>query len=690
MPAPFNIQILEPNEYIQRKNILPVSSHAMFEASTSRFHPEGLFSEVIFGQVGSSERLIRRGFFDLKTRIISPHIYKQIMTLKSFYRDIAAGKEYAVFDPQLKDLVRVTRDDPEGRTGYAFFIETLPKIEFKETESTKRSDKIAILKKYADRIFMTRFIILPAGVRDVREENGRIAPEEINKLYLGLLSLTQAMPEQETNDPVFDSIRYQIQTKVQQIYTYIADLFDGKGGFGQSKYAARNVVYSSRNVITAATVSRVSEPESPNAFSANEVLVPLFQGMKGATPLIINKLKTVFFEQIFGSQSMSIPAINPTTLKLEYKEIDSAEMKKFTTSEGINSFITGFRNSNMHFSPVTVRVKNGEGKKGFSNYFLYLVYDDGKNVYPFRNIDDFFQFYGNKDRYSISEVDNLGYVDHLNPSDFMILGSTALRVFGMVNYNQDIDILVSEEIMDTIRKDPEFEKQSNNVYRRKDGKVDVYNDLILKEAKTSFKEYKHQYSIQIDKFFFETPAHLLEVYQTSNRMKDKGKIEFLKTIVVDTSCIRPMTHVEMCYMASFAALRDKYATATRYPVLNLEGIAPFKIHLVSTTPSRVVTLRRLQEQGSADIVLPEYPRLDSTVKTSLSVHPSTLDKYNGDYDGDTLGLNILMSDEATEEVRNYMDKPISLVDANGKLVYGLDSCRVTKYQMFLTSWHPLK
>ena len=59
MPAPFNIQILEPNEYIQRKNILPVSSHAMFEASTSRFHPEGLFSEVIFGQVGSSERLIR-------------------------------------------------------------------------------------------------------------------------------------------------------------------------------------------------------------------------------------------------------------------------------------------------------------------------------------------------------------------------------------------------------------------------------------------------------------------------------------------------------------------------------------------------------------------------------------------------------------------------------------------------------
>lgn len=60
-----------------------------------------------------------------------------------------------------------------------------------------------------------------------------------------------------------------------------------------------------------------------------------------------------------------------------------------------------------------------------------------------------------------------------------------------------------------------------------------------------------------------------------------------------------------------------------------------------------------------------------------------------DYDGDTLSLNILMSDDATEEQRAYADKPLSLVDANGNLIYGLNSCRVTKYQMFLTSWHPL-
>ena len=66
--APMNLTILDPEEYIQRKNILPVSSHAMYETSTGRFHPEGLFSEVIFGQVGTNQRLVKRGFIDLHTQ----------------------------------------------------------------------------------------------------------------------------------------------------------------------------------------------------------------------------------------------------------------------------------------------------------------------------------------------------------------------------------------------------------------------------------------------------------------------------------------------------------------------------------------------------------------------------------------------------------------------------------------------
>lgn len=688
MPPAFNIRILDPDEYIQRRNCLPVSSHAMFETATARFHPEGLFSEVIFGQVGSTDRLVRRGFMDLKTRIMSPHLYKQLVTLKSFYKDILAGKCYAYYDAEMKDMVKTTPDDPNGDTGYSFFISCLPKIVFPETSSAKRHDKIELLKKYNDVLFMTRFIVLPAGVRDVKEQNGRTSSEDINKLYLGLLSLTQAMPDQDTEDPIFDGVRYQIQNKVQQIYEYIADLFDGKGGFGQSKYAARSIVYGSRNVITAHPISRVESPDKGNMFRSNEVMVPLFQGMKSASPLVIYRLRTLFFEQIFSAQSLTVPLINPTTLKLEYVEMESSEIKKFTTSDGINEFINGFRNMELHLQPATAMAKiNGKQVP----YYLGLVYDGGDFIYNFRNKDDLIAYFGNHERYDISQVENLGILDGQNKENIVILGSTALRVYGMHHHNQDLDILVSEEMMQSIRSNPDFTKQDNGVYRKKDGSMDVYNDLILKESGESFQDYKKKYTVHIGQYYLDSPEHLLEVYRKSNRPKDREKIRFLETIVPDLTKIRPITYAEMAYMATYAALNGKYGTVTRHPVLNLEGIQVFKIHLASTLPSRIVKVMTLGTEGPISMgEFPEYPVLSATVKTSMSVHPSTLDRYDGDHDGDVLGLNIAMSEEANAEIAKYMEEPMSMVNANGVLVYGTsDGKSILRYSVFATSYHPL-
>lgn len=80
--APFNVSVIDPDEYVKRKGCLPVTSHSVYEPSTQLFHPDGLFSEVIFGQMGSNDRLIRRGYIDLHTTLINPHLYKQIMRLK--------------------------------------------------------------------------------------------------------------------------------------------------------------------------------------------------------------------------------------------------------------------------------------------------------------------------------------------------------------------------------------------------------------------------------------------------------------------------------------------------------------------------------------------------------------------------------------------------------------------------------
>lgn len=147
---------------------------------------------------------------------------------------------------------------------------------------------------YKDRLFITKMLVLPAGVRDVKVTNGRASSDEINKIYLALLSLAKSLPESGTDDPMYDVIRYQMQQKVMLIYEYIRALMKDKHGFAQGKYTARAVVYANRNVITAALTTKVTSANSPAIFSMDESEIPLYQAMKGAVPLVVYHLKTEF------------------------------------------------------------------------------------------------------------------------------------------------------------------------------------------------------------------------------------------------------------------------------------------------------------------------------------------------------------------------------------------------------------
>ena len=62
-----------------------------------------------------------------------------------------------------------------------------------------------------------------------------------------------------------------------------------------------------------------------------------------------------------------------------------------------------------------------------------------------------------------------------------------------------------------------------------------------------------------------------------------------------------------------------------------------------------------------------------------------------DHDGDVLTLQILMSDEATQELDKYMESPISMVDANAKLTNGLvgSHSRLIACQLFCCTYYDL-
>lgn len=604
---PFNIQIMDVDDFIQRHSLLPVTSTAIFETGTKRFHPDGLYSEAIFGQVGSRDRLVRKGYIDLHTDIVTPHLYKQLISLRSYYKDIISGKAYAKLDPEIKDLILAEPDEPGADTGFQFFVKSLPKITFARTDSVKRTDKIDLLEKYRDRLIIDKLIVLPAGIRDVKITDDYISPEEINKFYVSILQLASGLPSNKSDEPLYDAIRFQIQTKVMAIYDYITTLIDGKNGFAQGKFAARKLTYGTRNVITALPITRVEDPSSDRCIGPDEIEVPLFQAMKSSFPLIVYSLQQIFFNTVFSNQTNKIPLIDPDSLFINYVDVDTAVVSMYTTDTGINDLINNYRTPEIQWEPVKIKGKNENNE--IKDYYFYLLLDVDNCLRVGRSATDI------KDKIDmeVRDIFNRRLNDKLNliPENSIISEWT---VYNVLNGGMTDEPLTSIEL-----------------YTKDDITIDDNQFKIHKLSSKDYDELVKNYSVKLtDKVKMVSVNRTYEIYKSS---KQEYRREYAKKIaqyVYDKKFLRPITWTEMFYLATYFALAGKYTTATRHPMMLIENITLNKIHLMSTTQSRVV---RLYSATGHYGLLNEYPVYQASVKAPMSVHPAHLPKYGGDHDG---------------------------------------------------------
>lgn len=383
---PLNIRIMDVDAEIKQNGYLPVTSLAINEPSSPDFHPDGLFSEEIFGAIGSRERTLERfGYIELNTTILAPVIYRHVVKLSGLYEEIMSGATYAVFDEKEKDFVRVS-GDPESTdgaaTGYSFFISKFDDIVFKDSDSIVRKNRIALIKKFRGTSMCKRFLVVPAGLREMEQDDVKMASDDINNLYRSLLGLTMGL-RPGTVSVIFDSVRFKIQTKANEIFAYIENIVSEKNGFLQGGgYGSRNIALGTRNVITAADYV-MEDPDDPKAIQPNETKTGILQTAVGLKPAVTYVLRTVFFDPTFGGPETSkVPLINPKGMALQYAEVDALEKAKFLSGEGVEKWINKFRNTDVRFSPVVVRDINN------TEYYLFLVYDQVDRISIFRSLND--------------------------------------------------------------------------------------------------------------------------------------------------------------------------------------------------------------------------------------------------------------------------------------------------------------
>lgn len=382
---PVNIEIMDVPQFIFESRAQPVTSSLIYNPSSNIYNENGLYSEEIFGSIGSPERMLKFGYIDLNTQIFNPKIFKLIVQLKSLYKDIMNGTAYAIFDPVLKDFKRVVNDDPTNYsvgTGFSFFLKHFRDIEFRRTESSRRDDRIGVVEMYRDRIFIDKFLVEPAGLRDISTDtSGRLVQDDINKLYTSLLLYSRSIPKGSVS-AVYDPVRYQIQSKAQEIYEYIENFIDGKRGFIQGNFARRKIAMGTRNVITATTYIAHS-PEDPQIHGVDDVMIGVYQCIKGLTPYFKYIFRTTFINPVFKSESSANIALSdPKTGELVYTTISPDVREKWTSSDGIDDLINSFRNTDLRSKPVFIR--DTEGK----DYAMYFIYDDGDEIGLCRSASD--------------------------------------------------------------------------------------------------------------------------------------------------------------------------------------------------------------------------------------------------------------------------------------------------------------
>lgn len=392
----FNIDLLLLNEE-NTKLFREVKTGAIFETGSKIFHKDGLFSTEIFGPLGSAVRSEREAVINLRLPTMHPLVFETLCSINSKILAIAESKLYVKFNSQLGDFELSTRE--KGETGYTYLLKHIDKLKFKETDSTQRTYKITLCKKYCNtKSLITKWCVIPAGIRDYTEDKkGTPTEDEINGIYRKLISTSNMLmttPMTDDNLKLLDPIRYRIQRILVEIYQYIKSLVDGKSKFIQSKFTKRATMYGTRNVLTPSP-AKITDLTDENRLKTNHTTVGLYQYIKAISPITMNLLQSKFINKIFNPNTNTALLVNSKTMKSELMDIDIRIRDKWLSMDGINDIMNKMAQPIVRKEPVKI----GE-------HYLLAVFDQGTKL---EVISDTKEFERRGDNFDLSKLRPITY-----------------------------------------------------------------------------------------------------------------------------------------------------------------------------------------------------------------------------------------------------------------------------------------
>jgi len=252
------LSLLDIDKFIKNKKLKKVTS-SKYYTSTRKFDPHGLFSEEIFDPVGSRTRKTKFGYLDLGSKFIHPEVYFILTSINPDLTKLINNRgKYEI----TKDGLIISNN--EGQSGSLFFIENINKIDWDKIK-TEKKENIKYIKKRLNKILIDKYLILPAGLRDIiiKKNKTQIQYSEINIAYTRLINYTNILSTNQDNDLIDPNLNNDIYYKIEKllidINKQLKGLLKGKYGIIRGGILKKVVDYSARLVIVPDLTLQIGE-----------------------------------------------------------------------------------------------------------------------------------------------------------------------------------------------------------------------------------------------------------------------------------------------------------------------------------------------------------------------------------------------------------------------------------------------
>lgn len=368
----FMAEVMDIEKFIKRNESTREVTNPIFFSRGTIPTPDGLLSNEIFG-ITQEERNGIYGYIDLQGTYLDPLCYKNWKSIDPTIKNIVHGIGKYSVDSSGKFVL----DEENGSNGVDFLKKSFDKLKFKKNDSMKRNMCIDHILANKDKMFITKYPVIPAGYRDVNTGSKNIGVGEVNRLYAQLLTLARS-PKEESYYGLSKSnaVAGRIQETILTLYDWFSGNnnsmikdegtgLSGKTGLIRRAGMTKTSDYCNRLVITPS--DQRPETLSDMMVDLDHTALPLSAAMVDFYPYIIFILKR-FFENEF-SQYQKYPCIDSdgNVERVELKD-PLIEFSDERINHEIKKFLHGHTN---RFVPIEVPVTNEYLKNHKKKYMMF-------------------------------------------------------------------------------------------------------------------------------------------------------------------------------------------------------------------------------------------------------------------------------------------------------------------------------